>query len=451
MLIIEIRTIGCETFLPSFSYFKRLRAMKCSNFNISYFAVRKYINLSCLKNICSILSLILFSLIYFQANASDVVPKDSNSFRFWGRKKPLMLGINRMDLYFDSLVGKRVAIVSNQTSTIGNTHLVDTLITLGIKIQKVFSPEHGFRGNADNGEKVHNEHDVKTGLDVISLYGNNRKPTREQLMDVDVLLFDIQDVGVRFYTYISTLHYVMEACAEYKIPLIVLDRPNPNAHYIDGPVRDEQHKSFIGMHPVPIVYGMTIGEYARMINKEYWLPDSLTCNLYVVPCKNYTHATKYVLPIPPSPNLRSEFAISLYPSLCLFEGTTVSVGRGTDTPFEVFGHPMFPTSDFQFTPTSGFGSKRPVNENKVCNGYDLKCLGIIEINKLNIDWILQAKTLLGDSITFIDQPSFFDRLAGSPTLRQQILKNVPEEEIRNSWEADLERFRAIRKKYLLYD
>ncbi len=451
MLIMEIRTIGCETFLPSFSYFKRLRAMKYSNFNITNFTVRKYTNLSCPKSIWSILIFLLFSFLSLQATGNEVVPRDSNTFRFWGRKKPLILGIARMDLYFDSLVGKRVAIVSNQTSIIGNTHLVDTLFTLGIKIQKVFSPEHGFRGNADNGEKVHNEHDVKTGLDVISLYGHNRKPTKEQLADVDVVLFDIQDVGVRFYTYISTLHYVMEACAENKIPLIVLDRPNPNAHYIDGPVRDEQHKSFIGMHPVPIVYGMTIGEYAKMINHEYWLPDSLTCNLFVVPCKNYTHATKYVLPIPPSPNLRSEFAISLYPSLCLFEGTTVSIGRGTDTPFEVFGHPMFPTSDFQFTPTSGFGSKRPVNENKVCNGYDLKCLGIIEINKLNIDWIIQAKTLLGDSIIFIDQPSFFDRLAGTSTLRQHILNNVPEEEIRNSWETDLERFRAIRKKYLLYD
>ena len=451
MLIMEIRTIGCETFLPSFSYFKRLRAMKYSNFNITNFTVRKYTNLSCLKSIWSILIFLLFSFLSLQATGNEVVPRDSNTFRFWGRKKPLILGIARMDLYFDSLVGKRVAIVSNQTSIIGNTHLVDTLFTLGIKIQKVFSPEHGFRGNADNGEKVHNEHDVKTGLDVISLYGHNRKPTKEQLADVDVVLFDIQDVGVRFYTYISTLHYVMEACAENKIPLIVLDRPNPNAHYIDGPVRDEQHKSFIGMHPVPIVYGMTIGEYAKMINHEYWLPDSLTCNLFVVPCKNYTHATKYVLPIPPSPNLRSEFAISLYPSLCLFEGTTVSIGRGTDTPFEVFGHPMFPTSDFQFTPTSGFGSKRPVNENKVCNGYDLKCLGIIEINKLNIDWIIQAKTLLGDSIIFIDQPSFFDRLAGTSTLRQHILNNVPEEEIRNSWETDLERFRAIRKIYLLYD
>jgi uncharacterized protein YbbC (DUF1343 family) len=385
-------------------------------------------------------------------HASTDLPVDSSNRSLESsRKKPLILGIARMDLYYDSLVGKRVAIVSNQTSVIGKTHLVDTLLTLGIKIQKVFSPEHGFRGNADNGEKVWNEHDEKTGLDVISLYGHNRKPTREQLADVDIVLFDIQDVGVRFYTYISTLHYVMEACAEYHIPLIVLDRPNPNDDYIDGPVRDEQHKSFIGMHPVPIVYGMTIGEYAEMINGECWLSDSSACNLYVVPCKNYSHSTKYTMEIAPSPNLRTEFAISMYPSLCLFEGTTVSVGRGTDAPFEVFGHPMFPSSDFQFTPISGFGSKKPVNENKVCNGFDLKCLGMMDVNKLNIDWIIQARNLLGDSIVFIDQPAFFDRLAGTSLFRQQLINRIPEEEIRKSWEPDLIQFKRIRKKYLIYD
>jgi uncharacterized protein YbbC (DUF1343 family) len=287
-------------------------------------------------------------------------------------------------------------------------------------------------------------------VDIISLYGHNRKPTKDQMSDVDIVLFDIQDVGVRFYTYISTLHYVMEACAENNIPLIVLDRPNPNAHYIDGPVRDEFHKSFIGMHPVPIVYGMTIGEYADMINNECWLSDSVGCNLYVVPCKNYTHETKYILPVPPSPNLRSDFAISLYPSLCIFEGTTVSIGRGTDSPFEVFGHPLFPEMDFKFTPISGFGSKRPVNENKLCNGYDLKCLGMQDVNKLNIDWIIQAKKLLGDSITFIDQPIFFDRLAGTSKFRKQLINNVPEEEIRKSWEDDLLDFKVIRRKYLIY-
>ena len=314
----------------------------------------------------------------------------------------------------------------------------------------MFAPEHGFRGIADNGEHVWNDRDPKTGVDIISLYGHNRKPTKEQMSDVDIVLFDIQDVGVRFYTYISTLHYVMEACAENNIPLIVLDRPNPNAHYVDGPVRDEFHKSFIGMHPVPIVYGMTIGEYADMINNECWLHDSLGCNLYVVPCKNYTHETKYILPVPPSPNLRSDFAISLYPSLCIFEGTTVSIGRGTDAPFEVFGHPLFPEMDFKFTPISGFGSKRPVNENKLCNGYDLKCLGMQEVNKLNIDWIIQAKKLLGDSITFIDQPIFFDRLAGTSKFRKQLINNVPEEEIRKSWEDDLLNFKVTRRKYLIY-
>ena len=364
--------------------------------------------------------------------------------------KPLILAVERLDLYFDSLVGKRVAIVGNQTSLIGKTHLVDTLVSLGIKVQKVFAPEHGFRGVADNGEHVWNDRDSKTGVDIISLYGHNRKPTKEQMSDVDIVLFDIQDVGVRFYTYISTLHYVMEACAENNIPLIVLDRPNPNAHYVDGPVRDEFHKSFIGMHPVPIVYGMTIGEYADMINNECWLHDSLGCNLYVVPCKNYTHETKYILPVPPSPNLRSDFAISLYPSLCIFEGTTVSIGRGTDAPFEVFGHPLFPEMDFKFTPISGFGSKRPVNENKLCNGYDLKCLGMQEVNKLNIDWIIQAKKLLGDSITFIDQPIFFDRLAGTSKFRKQLINNVPEEEIRKSWEDDLLNFKVTRRKYLIY-
>ena len=364
--------------------------------------------------------------------------------------KPVILAVERLDLYFDSLVGKRVAIVGNQTSMIGKTHLVDTLISLGIKIQKVFAPEHGFRGVADNGEHVWNAHDPKTGVDIISLYGYNRKPTREQMANVDIVLFDIQDVGVRFYTYISTLHYVMEACAENNIPLIVLDRPNPNAHYVDGPVRDEFHKSFIGMHPVPIVYGMTIGEYADMINNQCWLNDSLGCNLYVVPCKNYTHDTKYTLPVAPSPNLRSDFAISLYPSLCMFEGTTVSIGRGTDSPFEVFGHPLFPELDYKFTPIAGFGSKKPVNENKLCYGYDLKTLGMQEMNKLNIDWIIQAKKLLGDSITFIDQPIFFDRLAGTSKFRMQLINNVPEEEIRKSWEDDLIEFKAIRKKYLIY-
>lgn len=425
--------------------------MKNSNFKFSIYGLRKYTMLLSLKSIFLILIVILTVSWKKHSNySSSLIPIHPAKKVDSSNHKPLVLAVERLDLYFDSLVGKRVAIVGNQTSLIGKTHLVDTLISLGIKIQKVFAPEHGFRGVADNGEHVWNDRDPKTGVDIISLYGHNRKPTKDQMSDVDIVLFDIQDVGVRFYTYISTLHYVMEACAENNIPLIVLDRPNPNAHYIDGPVRDEFHKSFIGMHPVPIVYGMTIGEYADMINNECWLSDSVGCNLYVVPCKNYTHETKYILPVPPSPNLRSDFAISLYPSLCIFEGTTVSIGRGTDSPFEVFGHPLFPEMDFKFTPISGFGSKRPVNENKLCNGYDLKCLGMQDVNKLNIDWIIQAKKLLGDSITFIDQPIFFDRLAGTSKFRKQLINNVSEEEIRKSWEDDLLDFKVIRRKYLIY-
>ena len=266
-----------------------------------------------------------------------------------------------------------------------------------------------------------------------------------------MILFDIQDVGVRFYTYISTLHYVMESCAENNIPLIVLDRPNPNAHYIDGPVRDDKQVSFVGMHPVPVVYGMTIGEYALMINGECWLSDSLSCELEIVPCKNYTHKMHYSLPVPPSPNLRSDASIALYPSLCLFEGTTVSVGRGTERPFEVFGHPNFPPLEFSFTPISSFGAKNPLWENKLCYGHDLKDVNKKRLHDFSLTWLLEAKELLGDSLTFINQPAFFDRLAGTSELRKQITEGWKAKEIRASWRPGIQAFRKIRVKYLLYD
>jgi uncharacterized protein YbbC (DUF1343 family) len=362
-----------------------------------------------------------------------------------------MLGGARMNLYLDSLKGKRVAIVGNQTSMIGSIHLVDTLLALGVKIQKVFSPEHGFRGDADAGEKVGSSIDKKTGIPLISLYGKNKKPHREQLMDVDVVIYDIQDVGVRFYTYISTLHYVMEACAENKKPIIVLDRPNPNGHYVDGPILESSQKSFVGMDPVPIVYGMTIGEYALMVNGEYWLSDSLQCSLWIVPCKYYLHKTKYVLPVAPSPNLRSEAAVTLYPSLCLFEATTVSVGRGTDRPFEMYGHPMFPNRGYCFTPVSCFGAKSPLCENQVCYGYDLQSNLKRRSYEINLNWILNAKVLLGDSVEFIDQPSFFNRLAGNAVLKQQIVSGLSAKAIRESWKPGLDNFKKIRQKYLLYD
>ncbi len=362
-----------------------------------------------------------------------------------------MLGGERMNLYLDSLKGKRVAIVGNQTSMIGKTHLVDTLLSLGVNIQKVFSPEHGFRGDADAGEKVGSSIDAKTGIPLISLYGKNKKPYPEQLADVDVVIYDIQDVGVRFYTYISTLHYVMEACAENKKPIIVLDRPNPNGHYVDGPVLEPNQRSFVGMDPVPIVYGMTIGEYALMVNGEFWLSDSLQCDLWIVPCKHYLHKTKYVLPVAPSPNLRSETAITLYPSLCLFEATTVSIGRGTERPFEVYGHPMFPYKGYSFTPISCFGAKNPLCENIVCNGYDLQSSMRKRTYELNLNWIIQAKFLLGDSVEFINQPAFFNRLAGNNVLKDQILSGMTARDIRLTWKPGLDHFKKIRQRYLLYD
>lgn len=362
-----------------------------------------------------------------------------------------ILGGARMNLYLDSLKGKRIAIVGNQTSVIGKTHLVDTLLSLGVNIKKVFSPEHGFRGNADAGEKVGSSIDEKTKLPLISLYGKNKKPHPDQLADIDIVIYDIQDVGVRFYTYISTLHYVMEACAENKKPLIVLDRPNPNGHYVDGPVLEMSQRSFVGMDPVPIVYGMTIGEYALMVNGEFWLSDSLQCNLWIVPCKYYLHKSKYIVPVAPSPNLRSETAITLYPSLCLFEATTVSIGRGTDRPFEVYGHPMFPYKGFSFTPISCFGAKSPLCENKLCNGYDLQSSMKKRSYEINLNWIINAKMLLGDSIEFIDQPAFFNRLAGNTLLKQQILSGMSAKDIRATWKPGLDDFKKIRQKYLLYD
>lgn len=436
--------------------------MKYSNDNKRYFLALKYIKLLGLKSIllilissCSVLSenevekktreKIEISVI--EASPETIKVENTIYHEF---HQP-MLGGARMNLYLDSLKGKRVAIVGNQTSMIGKTHLVDTLLSLGVLIQKVFSPEHGFRGDADAGEKVGSSIDTKTGIPLISLYGKNKKPYPEQLADVDVVIYDIQDVGVRFYTYISTLHYVMEACAENKKPIIVLDRPNPNGHYVDGPVLEPSQRSFVGMDPVPIVYGMTIGEYALMVNGEYWLSDSLQCDLWIVPCKHYVHKSKYILPVAPSPNLRSETAITLYPSLCLFEATTVSIGRGTDRPFEVYGHPMFPYKGFSFTPISCFGAKNPLCENIVCNGFDLQNTMKKRTYELNLNWIIQAKGLLGDSVEFINQPAFFNRLAGNNELKGQIISGISAKDIRASWKPGLDNFKKIRQRYLLYD
>lgn len=355
----------------------------------------------------------------------------------------LRLGAERTEAYLPMLLGQKVAVVGNQSSMIGYTHLVDSLSSLKIDLVKVFSPEHGFRGTADAGAKVADGIDVATGLPIVSLYGSNKKPTKEQLEGVEVLLFDIQDVGARFYTYISTLHYVMEAAAENNIPLIVLDRPNPNGHYVDGPVLDTAFRSFVGMHPIPIVHGMTIGEYAKMINGEEWIDT--TCDLIVISMESYHRQMSYDLLIKPSPNLPNARAINLYPSLCLFEGTTVSVGRGTAYPFQHFGAPYL-ESDYSFTPKSGAGSKYPKHENVQCFGLDLRQEQAL--SELNLEWLVAAYQQCPDKEAFFN--NFFDKLAGTDELREQIVAGKTAQEIGASWEEGLVRFSEMRRDYLLY-
>lgn len=452
-----MRIMGLETFVPCELFRIKRFDMKNSTGNFFLFWFQKYGKLLCLE------TFFLFLLVSCSQNASGensvagtiVIDEDTLSLPKTSIpqsyvKNPI-LGIDRLHLFVDSLKGKRIAVVGNQTSVVKGVHLVDTLLSLKLNVIKVFSPEHGFRGDVDAGEKVNHSVDEKTGIPLVSLYGNHKKPSPTQLEDVDIVIYDIQDVGVRFYTFISTLHYVMEACAEQRKQLVVLDRPNPNGHYVDGPILETEHKSFVGMHPVPIVYGMTIGEYAMMINGEGWLDNSVKCNLWIIPCKNYTHKTKYSLPVPPSPNLKSEAAIALYPSLCLFEATTVSIGRGTEKPFEIFGHPRFPKSEIEFTPIPQLGAKNPPHENKTCYGFDLTKSISKRAYEINLNYLIQARDLLGDSAVLIDQNGFFNRLAGTKSLKEQLYKGWTAREIRESWKPGLDNFLATRKKYLLYD
>jgi uncharacterized protein YbbC (DUF1343 family) len=356
-------------------------------------------------------------------------------------------GADQIDILLPKLQNKRVALVVNQTSVIGTQHLVDTLLGHNITIAKVFAPEHGFRGDADAGEHVKNSIDTKTKLSIISLYGNNKKPTAAQLADVDIVIFDIQDVGARFYTYISTLHYLMEACAEHKKQVIVLDRPNPNGHYVDGPVLDMEFKSFVGMHPIPIVHGLTVGELAMMINGEKWLPGGATCELEVVKMQNYTHDTPYSLPIKPSPNLPNDQSIMLYPSLCLFEGTIMSMGRGTYFPFQVVGYPDERFGPFRFSPISIDGmAKNPPYENQVCYGVDLRNEPVED--KVSLEYLIRFYKLAENKDKFFN--NFFNNLAGNDILIKQIKDGKSEDEIRKTWEKDLEAYKIMREKYLLY-
>lgn len=354
-------------------------------------------------------------------------------------------GAEQTNKYLHLLKGKKVGVVVNQTSVVKTTHLVDTLLSLRVDIKTIFGPEHGFRGKADAGEEIENNIDTKTGIPVVSLYGKNKKPTIEQVQDLDVIIFDIQDVGVRFYTYISTMHYVMEACAENEIPLIILDRPNPNGDYVAGPILDPNYKSFIGMHPIPIVHGLTVGELAQMINGEGWLDKSLKCDLTVIPVQGWNHSTKYDLPVKPSPNLPNYQSIRLYPSLCFFEATNVSIGRGTTFPFQVIGSPSVEDSLFSFTPISIPGmSKYPKHENKVCYGSDLKS---ITPPQFTLSYLINYLKIEGHTI---NRPKFFNLLAGNSTLLEQVNSGLSFYKIEKSWQSGLDKFLISRKKYLIY-
>ena len=365
-----------------------------------------------------------------------------SSFGVYAQK--LVLGAERIDKILKTIDNKNIGIVGNQTSVVNQIHLVDTLISLNQKIISVFSPEHGFRGVEDAGAKVDNEIDKKTGLPIISLYGKNKKPTSEQLMGIDIIIFDIQDVGARFYTYISTLHYILEACSENNIKVVILDRPNPNGHYVDGPILEEKYKSFVGMHQIPIVHGMTIGEYATMIVGEKWIENN--CNLEIIEMINYNRNDNYELPIKPSPNLPNSKSINLYPSLCLFEGTNVSVGRGTDKPFQHFGSPFLKFYSYAFQPKSGPGSKYPKHENKTCVGKNLD--NYPYLSYINLNWLIESYNQTNNKESFFN--SFFDKLAGTDKLRTQIISGLNEKEIRSSWKTGLKEFKKTRIKYLLY-
>ena len=365
----------------------------------------------------------------------------------------VIVGAERIFEYLPMLEGKRVGFVVNQTSRIGNQHLIDTLFSRGIRVQRIFAPEHGFRGKADAGEKVKDGFDQRTGADIVSLYGKRKKPSTEDLDSLDVVVFDIQDVGARFYTYISTLFYVMEACAEQGKPIIVLDRPNPNGHLIDGPVLDLKFKSFVGIAPLPIAHGCTVGELARMYQGEGWINKAKELQLTIIPCLHYTHHTAYDLPVTPSPNLPNMHAILLYPSLCLFEGTTCSVGRGTDWPFEVVGHPDFGVDSFSFIPRPNAGNKAPLHERWVCKGWEFHALSedsLRRCKQLNISYLLDYYRAFPNKPVFFRKDNFMDLLAGTDTFRKQMLEGKSEAEIRDSWAAGLAAYNTSRIAYLLY-
>lgn len=365
----------------------------------------------------------------------------------------IITGADKMNDYIHLLKNKKIALVINQTSYVGERHLLDSLLALKINVVRVFAPEHGFRGEESAGAIIKDQKDARTGIPIISLYGKKKKPSRQDLDGVEYVVFDIQDVGVRFFTFISTLHYVMESCAEFNIPLLVLDRPNPNGHYIDGPVLDTNFKSFVGIHPIPIVYGMTIGELARMIHGEKWIKYGDRLRLKVIKCSNYHHQSKVVLKIKPSPNLPNERAILLYPSLCFFEGTVVSLGRGTDIPFQIYGHPRFTNYDTVFTPMDRVGAMDPPQEGIVCKGINLSRLNIDTIRsmrQIQLGYFIDAYKQLNLKDSFFLSNLFIDKLSGTDLIRKSILANKDENAIRQSWQRNINIFKNKRSKYLLY-
>jgi len=429
------------------------------------------------------ISLLIYGLLFLaNVTQSQKAPAKQTS----AQSITIIPGAERMEIYLPLLKGKSVAVFANQSSLVGKTHLVDTLLKKGVSIKVIFGPEHGFRGTEDAGKDVNASKDSRTGIQIVSLYGDKLKPDANDLRDVDVMLFDIQDVGVRFYTYISSLQKYIEAAVENNRPLIILDRPDPNGFYVDGPVLNPAFKSFVGMQPVPVVYGMTIGEYAKMLVGEKWLDASITGDLntihaindaekkidslinkmtreyadfsmsdfqlIIIPCKNYTHKSRYKLPVKPSPNLPNMQSVYLYPSICFFEGTRISLGRGTDKPFQQFGHPSFPNTLYHFMPRSVPGAKNPPLLNQTCYGFDLSKINVDKEgnNRLQLKWLIKAYSLFPSKDDFFLSSGYFNKLAGNDMLMQQIKEGISEQEIRKSWEPALGNFKKIRKKYLLY-
>ncbi len=440
MPIIPIFTIGLEMLPLSSLGSEILLAMNFSILKKRMYSFHKNNKLICFISSLLLLSQSLFSQSFVGIEQKYLAVKDYTT---------VTLGAQQFDAYLPLLKKKRVGIVTNITGVINSTSIVDTLLKLKVNIKKIFGPEHGFRGNIEAGEKVNSNIDAKTGLPIISLYGSNKKPNKEQLKDIDVLIYDIQDVGVRFYTYISTMCYVMEACAENKKECIVLDRPNPNGFYIDGPTMKDEFKTFLGLHNVPLVYGMTTGEYAAMANKEGWLKNKVKCKLTIITLKNYDRKATYPLPVKPSPNIPNLESILLYPSLGLFEGTIISLGRGTDVPFQVIGHPKYSDTTFYFTPKATALSKEPKYLNERCYGLNLKKDPYLKNHplKINLGWM---KKLYAD----LNKPDFFDKNfnyhSGNTELQEQLKNGLSEEDIRRSWQKDIENFKKIRVKYLLY-